>query len=354
MHKTGSGEEECMCVLQLTEAGDIFYQILQPEARQSQVPAAPVAPGGAPQMEHRASNTDSCFSPELEMKADTDTGGGEARSVEGRICDRAEAELSSSSLSTWKRWLVKLMRRRPRTELGPGASQHMLVNSTGLLHHCSRAVVEHPSEKECMERLRQELSTCMSERSLLVHSTVSASLGPSEPVPLPNPVETDAWEDDLSQRLTASWQGEDAWRSWWSEKLGLDRERKVEDLRRKRRREKEARRAARRRLELSDSFSSSASCLSGWNDLWDSPGCFSAASQAAWSDSESIKSQRSQERSGSPVLATAARDKQSSQKNPSTSCPPVVSQTPTVTSTRKRSRDTLDSYLSSLLPPQVR
>lgn len=377
MHKTGSGEEECMCVLQLTEAGDIFYQILQPEAHESQAPAAPVPLGEAAHMQHRASNTDSCFSPELEMNAEagepntsgprstqsdeadaasrsgSDSGGGEARTVEGRICDRAEAKLSSSSLSTWKRWLVKLMRRRPRTESGPGALQHMLVNTTGLLHHCSAAEPMDPSEKECLERLRQELSTRMSERSLLVRSTASASLGPSELVPLPDPVETDEWADDLSQRLTAAWQGEDAWRSWWSEKLGLDRERKVEDLRRKRRREKEKRRAAGRRLELSDSFSSSASCLSEWNDLWDSPGCFSAASQAAWSDSESIKSQRSQERSGSPVLATAARDNQSSQKNPRT-CPPLGSQTPTVTSTRKSSRGTLDSYLSSLLPPQVR
>lgn len=374
MHKAGSREEECICVLQLTEAGDIFYQILQPEAQQSQAPPAPL--GGAPQMQQRASDTNSrCFS-ELETKAGactpdtsevdaacgraTSTDGGNPRSVEGQIGDKAEARLSSSSLATWKRWLVKLMRRRQSTESGPRARHHLLADATSLLHHCSAEETPDPSEKERVERLREELSTCMSERSLLVCSTVSASLGSSELVSLPNPVETDAWTDDLSRRLTASWQGEEAWRSWWNEKLGLDRERKVEDLKRKRRREKEARRAAGRRLELSDSFSSTASCLSEWNDLTDYGGCFSPASQAAWSDSESFKSQRSQEpprsaaQTGRSISTLTARDKESSQKKPSSCSPHLMSQTPTVTSTRKRSRDSLNHYLNSLLPPQVR
>lgn len=294
-----------MCVLQLTQAGDIFYQILEPEV---------------------------------------DADGANPGSVEGRVRGEAEAELSGSSLSRWKRWLAKLMRRRQRSQAGPRALQHVLVDAADHLHHCSAAGPPDPSEKERVERLQQELCACMSERSLLVGSSVSASLGPPEVEPLLDRVEADAWTDPLSRRLTASWQGEEAWRSWWREELGLDHQRKVEDLKRRRRREKEARRAARRPgLDWSDSFSSSASCLSEWNHLSD-----------AWSDAESTKSQRSQGRSASPVPMATSRDKHSSLENPSTSCPPVVAQTPAVTPTRKRSRDTLDSYLSSLLPPQVR
>lgn len=319
MHQTGRREEECICVLQLTEAGDIFYQILQPEV-------------------DAACARDACAE------------GGSPRSVQGRV---AEAGLSSSSLSTWRRWLMKLMRRRRRSASGPRALQHMLVNAAGLLRRCPAADAPDPSEKACVERLRQEMTTCMAERSLLLRSTVSASLGPSQLPPLPSRVEADAWTDDLSRRLTASWRGEEAWRSWWTEKLGLDRERKAEDVKRRRRRQKEARRAAGRRLQLSDSFSSSASCLSEWNDLSDSTGGFSAASQPAWSDGEGAKSPRSQSSSaaaptGSPVLTPTARGKQS------TSCPALGSQTPTVTPSRKRSRDPLDSSLSALLPPQVR
>lgn len=322
MHQTGRREEECICVLQLTEAGDIFYQILQPEV-------------------DAACARDACAE------------GGSPRSVQGRV---PEAGLSGSSLSTWRRWLVKLMRRRRSSASGPRALRHMLVNAAGLLRRCPAADAPDPSEKACADRLRQELTTCMAERSLLLRSTVSASLGPSQLPPLPGRVEADAWTDDLSRRLTASWRGGDAWRSWWTEKLGLDRERKAEDVKRRRRRQKEARRASGRHLQLSDSFSSSASCLSEWNDLSDSTGCFSAASQPAWSDGEGAKSPRSQEPpspsaaapTGSPVPTPAARDNQSA------SCPALGSQTPTVTPSRKRSRDPLDSSLSALLPPQVR
>lgn len=267
--------------MQLTEAGDVFYQILQP-------------------------GTDDARGP--------DTG------TDGR------RPVSGGSLSAWKRWLAKLRRRRGQP--GPRAPQHVLEDGSDLLVHCWAAGV--PDER--VDTLRLELSTRMRERSLLL----SASLGAPEPPALPDPVDADVWTDALSRRLTASWQGEEAWRSWWREELGLDRQRKVEELRRRRRREKEARRAGRRHPELSDSFSSSFSGLSDWNELSDS------ASRAPWSDTESVKSQRSQEPPPPPPA-----------ESPAASCPALPSQTPAVPPARKRSRDTLDCYLSSLLPPQV-
>lgn len=381
MHKMGRAEQ-CICVLQLTEAGDIFYQILQPEscdssagdevlpqACQSQGAPAQLLVHGPRQPQQRASDMD-CQNDEVDGVCVTDGGNvckshtnttAAPRSMKGNINDGAVADLSSSSLFTWKRWLLKLMRRTPRMEFGPHSVQHMMASTKGLLQHS--AVLTEPSEKQCVDRLWQDLSTCMFERSLLVRSTVSASLGPNEVVPLPNGVETDAWTDDLSKRLTVSWQGDEAWHSWWKEKLGLDREQKVEALKRKRRREKEARRVSGHHLELSDSFSSSASCLSEWDDLSDTTSWFSTASQAAWSDTECSKSQRSQDSvraatqttalTGNPIrtltYASHVKGKQSNLKDPSSSCPLLGSQTPTKNSTptRQRIRHTLDSYLSS-------
>ncbi|XP_056874227.1 TATA box-binding protein-associated factor, RNA polymerase I, subunit C isoform X2 [Takifugu flavidus] len=390
MHKTGRAEE-CICVLQLTEAGDIFYQILQPEASvgeellpqacESHPPPAELLVHGPPQMQQGASNMDSHYSSESgpplvqndEADAVCDADDGNVRtvltattetpqSVKGNIGDKSVAKLSSGSLFTWKRWLQKLMRRSHRTKFGPHTLQHMLVSTKGLLHHSAEELMD-PSEEQCVERLWQDLTKCMSERSLLVGSTVSASLSPPEVVPLPNVVETDTWTDDLSNRLTVSWQGEDAWHSWWKEKLGLDREQKVEALKRKRRREKEARRASGHHPKLSDSFSSSASCLSEWDNFSDSTSWFSTASQATWSDSDTGSTQRSQDLpraatqstapTGSPVPTLTAtshvKNKQNTLKSPSSSCPLLGSQTPTenFTQARQRTRHTLDSYLSS-------
>lgn len=214
-----------------------------------------------------------------------------------------------------------------------------------------------PSERQRVERLWQDLSTCMSQHALLLNSTVSASLGPVEPVPLPEPVDADAWTDELSQRLTVSWQGgEEAWRSWWKKRLGLDREQNEEALRRRRRRDKEARRAGGGRLAFSDSFSSSASCLSEWDDFSDSTGCFSTAGQEPWSDTESFTSQRSclppstpsSLRRGSPAHTATPTAASQRRRAPSSPGPPALSRTP------QRTRDTLDSYLGSLIPPVVR
>lgn len=274
--------------------GDIFYQILQPEVD--------VASG---------------------RDADGDGDGG--------------PPISSSSLSRWRRWYLKLMRRRQRSVPGPETLQQVLVHSTTLLHHCSAEDTPRPSHRESVDWLGQQLSTCMSQHSLLLSSSVPVSLGPLDLVPLPSRVDTDAWTDQLSRRLTASWRGEDAWRSWWTEELGLDRDQKLERLRRRRRREKEARRAGGAGLDWPDSFSSSASCLSDWNE------------SSRWeSDSESIRSHRSQD----GPRAQPARDQDSSQKGPSTSFCPLVAHTGTAS--RKRSRDELHSCLSPQPPPQVR
>ena len=277
----------------------------------------------------------------------------------------SDVKLSRDVLVTWKRWLQKLMKKscgkRPRPHL-----LHFTNSTERLLHLTVDGEARDPSEEERVQSLRRDLRACMTTRSLLLHHTGSASLAAPDPVPLPGVVDTEAWRDELSQRLTLSWQGEDAWRAWWEDKLGLNREEKVKALRRKRRREKAMKRASGQRLELSGSFCSSISYqdLGGFSD---SGGWSSAASQGAWSDSEGMMSLSQSER-GSPgpttpstmmcdtpvptPTTTPAKDLPGDQRTPSSSCIRSLSQKPEATSTNPRRRSHLSG--DALFTPQVR
>lgn len=281
-------------------------------------------------------------------------------------------KLSDNTLIRWKHWLQKLMRKSGTKEPHPQTLKYSTVSTKGLLQF-SVDKVRDPAEEERVKNLRRDLSESMAKRSLLLNCTISGSLTPPDEVSLPNPVDTDAWTDPLSQRLTVSWQGEEAWQAWWKEELGLNREEKVAALRKKRRREKEAKRASGRRLELSGSFTSSISYQSGLDNFSDSTGW---SSQGAWSENESMPSQFDHfgER-GTPVAATPSpmkidasaasqaatlqsmKGKQHDQHTPSsppiTSLPQTPNPAPTPTSQR-RARRRVEDYLSSLFAPQVR
>lgn len=275
-------------------------------------------------------------------------------------------KLSDNTLIRWKHWLQKLMRKSGTKEPRPQTLKYSTVSTKGLLRF-SVDDTSDSSDEERVKNLRQHLSESMAKRSLLLNCTISGSLTPPGEVPLPNPVDTDAWTDPLSQRLTVSWQGEEAWQAWWKEELGLNKEEKVAALKKKRRREKEAKRASGRRLELSGSFTSSISYQSGLDNFSDSTGW---SSQGAWSENESIPSQFDHfgER-GTPVAATpppmkvdasaasqaamlqSTNGKRHDQHTPSS--PPITSLPQTPTSLRRTRRQVRD-YLSSLSAPQVR
>ncbi|XP_033952190.1 TATA box-binding protein-associated factor RNA polymerase I subunit C [Pseudochaenichthys georgianus] len=356
IQKRGGGEE-CICVLQLTEAGDIFYQILEPEQSHTPPPAlekntiSEINPAQQPppslrliseassdediigptQTQSFVAETQEEERPELDTYASSneswsprksrrmknvqlqvivndydndetvsglDTGLNE-ETVREEKADIPEEpsrveettsgsqKLSDGVLLTWKQWLQKLMQKSHKNKPRPQRRQPFKITTKELIDLSSddEARGEDSAEKERVENVRRDLRACMANRSLLVHSAVSASLGAQEVVEVPDAVKTDGWGDPTSERFTISWQGEGAWQAWWAENLGLNREKKVEALRRKRRREKEVRRASSQRSVLSSSFCSSLSYQSDLSDFSDLSGWSSSASLGAWSDS---------------------------------------------------------------------
>lgn len=309
--EAGSGRisGECICVLQLTEAGDVFYQVLEQNVEDRPASDLRSVASDSPSDDNVIGLTQAATVPEtpehhnVDSDSSEDSGGwgrrlkrtqlqvffnddpdvatgegNEAKAAEeeedeGVKCPRrrrrAPPSLSGRTLLFWKVWLQKLTRRSGEKKLD---SQLFVAKTKDLLW-----VRDVGGAEEEEELLRRELRSCMSSRSLLLRGAVSC------PAPLPNRVDALAWRDALSQRLNAAWQGEEAWRAWWSEHLGLNRKSKLEALWRKRRREKEARRTAGQQMELSGSFTSSVSYQAELDDFSNS-GWSSAASQGAWSD----------------------------------------------------------------------
>nr|XP_061836725.1 TATA box-binding protein-associated factor, RNA polymerase I, subunit C-like [Nerophis lumbriciformis] len=366
----GGRRKDCFCVLQLTVAGDIFYQTLEPEGSET---SSPPAKEDEPQPQQTVKILPQCLAqtdsqlfvpdtssdedmlgptqgtpphtfideiPQWKLQDDAssetgseefqtrgkgpnlkklnlqvlvnddpvqdhglDTDGEDGKETSNKADDpqqpdgsqettstltstlsptqQTAVKLSESAVSVWKHWLQKLthlsLKNKPRLH-------HLTLNSGGLLR-LSRDKMKGLSEEEHVKSTRNQMRVCMSNHSLLVRSADSADI-----VPIPDQVDTSSWMDPLSQRLTASWQSEELWRAWWHDQLGLNKDEKMDALRRKRRRERDVKRSAGRRLNLTGSFTSSVSYQSGMDSFSDFTGWSSAASQGAWSDTERVES----------------------------------------------------------------
>ncbi|XP_017288396.1 TATA box-binding protein-associated factor RNA polymerase I subunit C [Kryptolebias marmoratus] len=304
----GPDGEECVCVLQLTEAGDVFYQVLKqnedPSDRRRPETSAPSAEAqlvvsDTSSDEEIIGPTQAAAVPETQtVDSDSSEARGGRRRVkrtplpvfvnddpdaattdgEEKRSGRTPAAPGSRTLHTWKVWLQKLTYRSGEKAL----DSDLLTAETKNLLTVPDGEARGAEEEQREESLRRELKACMSSRSLLLLRGSASSAAP-----VPGAVDPEEWTDALSRRLTVSWRGEEAWRAWWHDNMGLNVESKVEALRRKRRREKQARRAAGRRLELSGSFTSTVSYQTELDGFSSSAEWSSAASQGAWSDVDS-------------------------------------------------------------------
>lgn len=210
--------------------------------------------------------------PEVAVASDTPGGIGLPASSDwtGRT-----AAPDDRALGVWRRWLQRLLRCRSDCTQLTG-QKHPQVKVRGFM----LSAAHEPITEDCLQSLRQDLRRSMASRSLLLQGATYLPRVP-DPPSLPDLVNPEAWVDTLSQRLTISWQGEEQWRRWWLDKLGLNKKERLEALRRRRRRDK-----ARRRIHRSqEALSSQTELDSLWG--WSS----SAASHRGWSDTEDTLSQ---------------------------------------------------------------
>ncbi len=309
---TAVQKKDYLSVFQLTETGDIFYQTLKLHTDQT------ASNNDAPEQSVRVQPTVETGESE-NMQSHTDNDDQSVQSVsetEGRwavlrhfeVIDNVDnddlntldtnenirKELSNHSIknnpscstrppnpskdpdlqAAWNKWFKPIFKKAKKRR--PNFQRIRMDNLKGMMGK----KLNKPKEDRLM-RLRKDLQEVMRKKEMLLHGVTY--LPHLNVTPVPDPVDPDDWPDDVSQRLAASWEGQ--WTYWWEEKLGLNRDKKIAALRRKRRREKQAK--TRNRTSLSGSFTSSVSyqeSLSGLSMM---------GSQCLGSDDETLESSNS-------------------------------------------------------------
>ncbi|XP_043090365.1 TATA box-binding protein-associated factor RNA polymerase I subunit C isoform X2 [Puntigrus tetrazona] len=309
---TAVQKKDYLSVFQLTETGDIFYQTLKlhtdqtasiNDAPEQSVCVQPtVETGEGESMQPHANNENQS----VQSDSETEVWRAALRHLE--VIDNVDNDILNASdtnenirkeepsrsiginptrstrppdpskdpdlQDAWNKWFEpifkKVKKRRP-------AFQRIRTDNLNSM------VGKYPNKpkEERFKTLRKDLQEVMKKKEMVLHGNTYLRHLNIEPVP--DPVDPDDWPDDLSQRLVAAWEGQ--WTDWWEEKLGLNRDKKVAALRRKRRREKQAK--ARSRISLSGSFTSSAS-------YQESISGFSSGSQGLTSGDEALEDSTSQ------------------------------------------------------------
>lgn len=293
--------KKTLSLFQLNVAGDLFYQTLAPQKLSADGKRTLQATRTTTGSEHEpdgATLGDGVQSinrgPELRQDGAHDLALGESERQDeaspSRVVDNERLQPltkqgtntlstpSGAALVLCRKWMKSFLKKQVQVPNGCEALQnYSIVNTKRLFLH--KAFSNDKESNETYREIWNQMKAVMEKKEVLCHNTFPIL----DPVSLPDVVDPSVWRDELSERLTASWEGK--WNEWWAEKLDVNRDKKVRALRAKRRQEKLSRAGQRR--GLTGSFTSSVSGLVDFNDF------------SGWNRSSVVDSEQSDYLSGS-------------------------------------------------------
>ncbi|XP_072353276.1 TATA box-binding protein-associated factor RNA polymerase I subunit C [Scyliorhinus torazame] len=364
LHSAGAGlatlyhcrGKKSLSVFQLSAVGDLFYQMLIPKSPSTNRKNMTRARGGYGHEPHN-----SVLSEEIQSsKHSTEPTDGSA-DLAHRESERPEDNTSPNgvdeqglqssnkpltpscaALATCRRWMNSFLKNQKKFQSDSNMLHKHTIFSTKRLFSV-KVFRKGKESTDTRSEMWNKMHAVMEKKQVLCSSTFPIL----DHVHVPNVVDPSVWRDELSERLTAAWEGK--WSEWWKEKLGVNRSKKIQALRAKRRREKLARAGQRR--ELSGSFTSSVSDLTDLSEFSD----WSRSSVMDLSGTESnvVSNKSSDVEQSIRTVTEEPRQEKESQSNVSVveesqASTPFLSQEIQLVSIPKERKRILQNYLAAL------